>query len=220
MKKPTLPTTILLLFLSFTSGAQKGNPALQKGNSVIGVGYGFISPYKSLFNQYSFLNGSGTTTKYIASGPFGLTYEYNLPHRISVGIQCAYGRIKNLTTKKDGLGSGKDYIITEKLDQFTAIARANYHFGRVARFDPYIGLGGGYGYFNYGKTSNNPSDTPADLALFSINIPAAFGFTGQLGARYYFNETLGVYAEAGYLAGSFFQTGLVFNVKGNSGAAK
>lgn len=213
-------TFLFLISFGMPVAAQKSSAALTIGNSVIGAGYGFISPYKSLFNQYSFLNGSGTATSYRPRGPVGITYEYDLKKRISIGIQAAYGTIKNITTKKNGLGSGKDYIITEKLDQFTAIARVNYHFGRVTRFDPYIGLGAGYGYFNYGKTSNNPTDTPADLAIFSINIPATFGFTGQLGARYYFDDIIGVYAEAGYLAGSFFQAGIVVNVKGKSTTAK
>ena len=199
----------ILFAATNTTFAQDGDAAYNKGQSTISVGYGFASPYKSLFKLINvFAADPSVSTKLTSLGPVGLTYEYGATDKVSVGLQVAYGSIKNVTTDKDGLGTGKDYIVTQKMDQVSAIARVNYHFGSNAKFDPYGGLGLGYGNFKFKTTSNDPSDNAADFALFNIKVPGAFGITGQLGAKYYFSPNFGAYAEIGYLAGSFAQIGV------------
>lgn len=201
-----------LFALSSTSFAQDGEEggAYNQGQSSISVGYGFLSPFKTLFKLSSLYgSGTGVTTKYSSLGPIGLTYEYGVSEKISAGVQVAYGTIKNVTTEKDGLGAGKNYIVTEKLDQLSVILRGNYHFGSSSKFDPYVGLGLGYGNFKYKTTSNDPADNDAYFDQFyNISVPTSFGITGQVGAKYYFSESIGAYAELGYLAGSFAQVGI------------
>jgi outer membrane protein W len=208
MKKLICATAILFAAIS-SSFAQDGDAAFQKGSSTVSLGYGFASPYKSLFKLSNiFATDPTTSTKLSSLGPIGLTYEYGATDKISVGLQVAYGTIKNVTTDKDGLGAGKDYIITQKMDQVSAVARVNYHFGSSDKFDPYGGLGLGYGNFKFKTTTNDPTDVAADFALFNIKVPGALGITGQLGAKYYFSPNFGAYAEIGYLAGSFAQVGV------------
>lgn len=207
MKKVIFVSAILIMALSVKTFAQDGEGAYQKGSNIVGLGYGFLSPFKTLFkNLYP---ATGVTYKYTAFGPVGLTYENGISAKISVGGQVAFSTLKNVRTEKDGLGAGKDYVVTQKLNQVSAILRGNYHFGNSAKFDPYIGLGLGYANFKFTSSSNDPTDTPSDLALFNISVPGAFGFTGQLGARYYVSSNFGLYAELGYLAGSFAQLGVV-----------
>jgi outer membrane protein W len=207
MKKLLFATAIM--FAATTTFAQDGDVAFTKGSSSISLGYGFLSPYKSLFKISNlFGTGAGVSAKYSAIGPVAVTYEYGATEKLGVGLQVGYASNKNVTTTKDGISAGKDYIVTEKLDQISAIARVNYHFGNSSKFDPYAGLGLGYGNFTYKTTTNDPTDTPADLALFKISVPGAFGITGQLGAKYYFSPNFGAYAEVGYLAGSFAQLGI------------
>lgn len=206
MKKLIIAAAILLS--ANASFAQDGT-AYEMGKSTVSLGYGFLSPFKTLFKLSSiFATDPTTTVKYSSLGPVALTYEYGISEKFSVGGLVAFGNIKNVTTDKDGLGAGKDYIVTDKLDQFSVGVRGNYHFGSSAKFDPYIGLGLGYNSFKFKTTTNDPTDTPADLALFAIKVPGALGVSGQLGAKYYFSSNIGMYAEVGYLAGSFAQLGL------------
>ncbi len=207
MKKLLFATAIM--FAATATFAQDGDGAFTKGSSTVSLGYGFASPYKTLFKLTNiFATDPTTTVKLTSLGPIGVTYEYGATDKVSVGLQVAYGTIKNVTTDKDGLGAGKDYIVTQTMDQISAIARVNYHFGSSAKFDPYGGLGLGYGSFKFKTTSNDPTDGAADFALFNIKVPGAFGITGQLGAKYYFSPNFGAYAEIGYLAGSFAQLGI------------
>ncbi len=210
MKKLIFASAIMIFAATSTTFAQDGESAFQKGSSSVSVGYGFLSPYKSLFKLSSLFGATDpdVSAKYSAIGPVALTYEYGATEKIGVGLQVGYATNKNVTTDVNGLGAGKPYITTEKLTQLSVIARVNYHFGNSAKFDPYAGLGLGYGNFTYKTTTNDPTDTPADLALFTIKVPGAFGITGQLGAKYYFSDNFGAYAEVGYLAGSFAQLGL------------
>ena len=209
--KKLLFSVAIIFAATGTSFAQDGGGAYNKGQSTISLGYGFLSPYKTLFKLSSLYGSSsaGVTTKYSSLGPIGLTYEYGASEKISAGVQIAYGTIKNVSTEKDGLGNGKDYITTQKLDQLSVILRGNYHFGSSPKFDPYIGLGLGYGNFKYKTTSNDPTDNDAFFTqYYKISVPTSFGITGQVGAKYYFSDNIGAYAELGYLAGSFAQIGV------------
>jgi outer membrane protein len=209
MKKIFL-SALLIAAVSVSVNAQDDDVAFVEKGSSISLGYGFLSPYKSLFKLNN-LFGTGdpdVSTKYSSLGPIALTYEYGVSEKISVGLQVGYSTNKNVTTDINGLGTGKPYITTEKLTQLSVIARGNYHFGSSSKFDPYAGLGLGYGNFTYKTTSNDPTDTPADLGLFKISVPGAFGITAQVGAKYYFSSNIGAYAEIGYLAGSFAQIGI------------
>lgn len=203
MKKVLLALSIGLI--SMSANAQD-DAAFSQGSSSVSVGYGFISPYKTLFKlSNSFFGDPNISTKFKSMGPVGLTYEYGFSEKISGGIQIGYSKLENTQTEKDGISAGKDYIIKQELTQLSVIARGNYHLGSSDKFDPYVGLGLGYGNFKY-KVSDNDTD-PSDV-LPTISVPGAFGITGQLGAKYYFSSNFGLYAEVGYLAGSFVQAGL------------
>ncbi|RFS15432.1 hypothetical protein [Emticicia sp. C21] len=57
------------------------------------------------------------------------------------------------------------------------------------KFDPYVGLSGGLRIANYNDDYTNYYGNATDLLI---------SFGGYAGARYYFKEKLGVYAEAGF----------------------
>jgi outer membrane protein W len=204
MKKIFVLSMALVLCLCTNTFAQ--DAAFSQGYSTVSLGYGFLSPYKTLFKLSSYFGSSeGTTTKFSATGPVGLTYEYGLSENISAGLQVGYSTLKNVQTTKDGISTGKDYVVTQKLNQLSILVRGNYHFGESEKFDPYVGLGLGYGNFKYTETDN---DSQQANALSTFKLPSAFGITGQLGAKYYFSPGIGAYAEIGYLAGSFVQLGI------------
>ena len=184
MKKVTL---ILALAMTATSlFAQKGkgsDGAFSQGSSTVSLGYGFGNIWKTLLS----LGGESVS----ATGPLALTYEYGVAEHISAGISLGYSQIKGT------VGSYE-----EKLTNFSAVARGNYHFGSSEKFDPYIGLG--LGYYNFKWTDNSTGGN----SVASFSIPGAFGFSAQLGAKYFFTPKFGAYAEIGYVAGSIAQLGV------------
>lgn len=126
-------------------------------------------------------------------GPFSATVEYRLNQHISGGVSVAYSKIK---------GNVPRFLIDEELTIFTAFARANYHFIHKKNLDSYVGLGGGYVRSVYQNSLGVPSD----------DVPAVFGYSAQLGLKYYFLRNMGLYTELGYVNGSFAQVGLVWKL--------
>jgi opacity protein-like surface antigen len=203
MKKVLFVSALFLFAVSSKSIAQDDNGGAWggQGTIVVNAGYGFGNIWKNLFKFGSLY----TSNSVKATGPLALGFEYGVAEKIGIGLQLGYSQIKSTATDKDGIAPGKDYIETSKLTAIQALARANYHFGSSAKFDPYIGLGVGYGNFKFSVTDNDP----ASVSTFNISVPGAFGFSGALGARYYFSPNIGIYAEVGYVSGSVAQAGLV-----------
>lgn len=86
------------------------------------------------------------------------------------------------------------------------MARANYHFGKSAKFDPYMGFGLGiYSFKPYTTTTLNgvAEKTPFPL------LRSPFAYTLDAGARYFFTDKIGAYAEVGFVTGSYAQLGVV-----------
>ncbi len=171
-----------------------------QGTTVINFGYGVGSVWKTLFKISAGFTGSKVT----ALGPVAAGFEYGVSDKIGVGIQLGYGNVKNVSTDPGGNSNGGDLITTEKLSSFQVFARGNYHFGQSEKFDPYLGLGLGYGNFKYEISDNDASASP----VFAFAIPSAFVFSGALGAKYYFATNFGIYAEVGYVTGSYIQGGI------------
>lgn len=182
-----------LVFAAFgTVNAQDGGTAYEQGKSTVALGYGFGNIWKSSFKL---LTGSGGgSTK--SMGPFAVTYEYGVTEKISVGACVSFSSLKNSYTDNS----------EEKLTQFGIVARGNYHFGSSAKFDPYIGLGLGYYNFKFSAKDANGNDDASVI----YSVPGAFGYSGQLGAKYYFTPNIGLFAEVGYIAGGYGQIGVNF----------
>ena len=179
------------LFFTASKAQVKNNAAYYKGSSVVSVGYGIGNIWKTFLNDAVSSTIPGITYKVTAFGPIALNYEYGFLNRFSGGITFAYSKVK-------GVYSGFGDSFTDELKITTILARANYHFGRSAKFDPYIG--GGVGYVK-SKYNNDQSASRND-------VPGLLGYSAQLGGRYYFTPVLGTYAEIGYVNGSFVQAGV------------
>jgi opacity protein-like surface antigen len=196
MKKLCILSAIMIA-MTISVSAQDEGAAYSKGSSTLSAGYGFGNVWKHLFK----LSGGffGGDYKVTSTGPFSLTYEYGASDHISAGIAVSYSQVKGVNT--DASDPTNNY--TDKLTNFSIIARGNYHFGSSEKFDPYIGLGVGYYNFKYETKYSDGTSTGNAFA-----IPGAFGFNGQLGAKYYFAPSFGIFAEVGYVAGGFGQVGI------------
>lgn len=187
------------MLLSASSLKAQDETAYYQGSSTVQVGYGIGNIWKTLFKLSGAFTTDGTY-KVKATGPIALTYEYGASDNISVGVMLGYGKVTGTYT--DNTDPADNY--EESLTNFSALARANYHFGQSDKFDPYIGIGLGYHNFKYEFKEATPSGFPNTFA-----IPSAFAYAAQLGARYYVASNFGLYLEVGYVGGSFLQGGLV-----------
>ena len=185
------------LCLACAKSFSQDDRAYTQGSSTVSVGYGFGNVWKSLFKLAGAF--SGGNYKVSTKGPVALVYEYGAAENISVGVSFGYSQVKG--DYKDTSYPEDNY--TETLTNISALARANYHFGQSDKFDPYLGIG--LGYYNF-KYKYKDAQGGTDNTTFAV--PGAFGFSGQLGAKYYFSPAFGVYAEIGYVGGSIAQVGL------------
>ena len=112
--------------------------------------------------------------------PYGVGFEYGVSDKIGVGAYVGY--------------SSYD-VIGFKYTSILVGAKGNYHFYTNDKFDAYGGLLLGY---NNVKVD---SGTGTGFGIFGATTTAAASavvFGGQLGARYYFTDSIGAFAELGY----------------------
>ena len=178
-------------FLVASVSAQSTDRAYEKGKHVVTVAHGIGNIWKSFLK--STINFPGVTYEVKSLGPLAGMYEYNLTQRINIGAAFIYSK---LTGDYSGYGDS----FTDELTIFSALCRANYHFLQSPRFDLYAGGGAGYVRSQY---SNSGSST-------NRKAPGKFGYSGQVGCRYYVLRYLGIYSEIGYVNGSFGQLGASF----------
>ncbi|MCB0395659.1 MAG: outer membrane beta-barrel protein [Flavobacteriales bacterium] len=175
--------------------------AFETGNSNIQIGYGFGNFVQAIFKTYE---TTYDEFKFKGTGPLFFKYEYAVNDKIGIGLNVAYIGAEVSYTDKDHITSnGEFYKETIKWSNISALARMNLHFGDNDKFDPYWGFGLGYRTGNTTYDDNDPDyDNSASLKSY---IP--FGFETTLGARYFFSDNFGLYAETG-LAKAVFQVGL------------
>jgi outer membrane protein W len=167
--------------------------AFHRGQSSLMIGYGIGNIWKTFLKDA--INGSvpGITYKVTSFGPIALDYEYAINKRFSVGAVVSYSKVQG---KYSGFGDS----FVDELKIFTALARANYHMGKHPKFDRYVGVGLGYVNAQYAN----------DQSASRNDVPGVFGYSAQLGGRYFFTRNLSAFLELGYVNGSFVLTGASF----------
>ena len=180
--KKIIVITFLLVLSVFAGFAQQKNA--KKWTISSGYGIGNVWVY---FLKNNSLIKDIPDYKVSSIGPFSICVEYFINNKISIGTSASYSIVK---------GETKRFLVDEQISIFTALARANYHFGDFKKLDPY--LGGGLGYVRSVYKNNNSIPGP---------VPGEFGYSAQLGAHYYLTNHVGFYGELGYVNGSFLQLG-------------
>jgi outer membrane protein W len=209
MRKLLVSLTIMLA-LSYSSFAQ--STAYAEGQNTFSLGYGVGNLFKFVFDA------AGESTS--STGPFALTYEHGFTDKISGGISIGYSELTGVINNSTD-PSFTD-IETDKLTSFDVALRGNYHFGESEKFDPYIGIGLVYYNFKASTTdvqtdnTTTPPTVTTNSESATFTVPGSIGFTGQLGAKYYFSPNIGAYAEVGYVAGSILQIGVTYKLAGGS----
>jgi outer membrane protein W len=116
--------------------------------------------------------------------PVYLGLDYGVHPDITVGVQASYA------SKNYNYGGYSDF----KGTWFGIGANANYHFNTILKipnnWDLYAGATLAYNSFNYKYPNGLNSDIYGGTN-------SGVGFAGQIGARYYFTENLGINVEFG-----------------------
>jgi opacity protein-like surface antigen len=179
--------------------ARRNRNCFQKGVQVISVGYGAPNLGKVAFKA---LDRIYPTAEYGGIGPLYLKYEYAIADQVGLGVSLRYLNSKieypvvgpKYDADENPIAGDSTYTYTQTLSSIGAMVRANYHFGTGRQFDPYIGLGIGYG--NTSIKIDRGGDVNGISTVASIPIPLAIEAT--VGARYFFTESIGAYAEVGF----------------------
>lgn len=161
----------------------------QKDENYITIGYG-LDPYGRA-NKYN----AGFNHKNASIGPFILTYERGITDILGIGRIGVGGALAQTfyTSKSYTINNLYEYKSTRA--RTTIALRAAYHFELgVEKMDVYAGIGGAVHIITDKYSTDNPFDPIYNDKRGSVSGgPSVFG-----GIRYYFNNNIGVYAEAGY----------------------
>jgi opacity protein-like surface antigen len=200
--KNLLTLSFLLGIIAFSAPSKVNAQAFMPGDVVLSAGYGAPNLSKFIFRVFD--GYFYTTTGY---GPIHVKGEYAVSENFGLGMSVNYSNTK--LTLTDG---GYTYAVMYNPISFNV--RGNLHFGNSEKFDPYIGLGIGYGYRKFRIESNDPAAETFVGDILDISNP--LGLEGTLGGRYFFNDNIGLYAEVGP-AKSIVQMGLSFKLSTGSG---
>ena len=173
---------LLLIISGFAVFAQQQN----EKKWTLSAGYGIGNVWVYFLEHNSFIKDI-PDYKVSSVGPFTICLEDFISNKVSLGFSASYSVVK---------GETKRFLVDEQISIFTALARANYHFGHLKKLDPYIGAGLGYVRSVYKNNNSIPGPVPGE-----------FGYSAQIGAHYYFTKRIGLYGELGYVNGSFLQLG-------------
>ena len=158
------------------------------------IGLGTTASFAQTYSKGDNLVNAGIGLGGGFGTPIGLSFEHGFTDKISGGAYAAYA------SKTVPFGFGGDFKYTYIL----AAARASYHFDfGVENLDPYLGAILGY---------NAASVKWAGGALPpGTNAGGGVIYGGHAGARYFFSEKIGIFAEAGYGVGNL-NVGLTFKL--------
>jgi len=171
---------MLILAMIVLTGMAGFTQSFEKGNQGINVGFGLGPGYHS--SGYSF--------------PFGVngSYEYaivevqmgsNLTGVVGVGGMAGV----SFSTWAHSNWTGGKYHNTD----FIIAARGTYHFIFHDKFDPYAGIT--IGYHGSSQKWKGDGQDPPELSYSHGYFRPGF----IVGARYFFTNNFGVYAELGYM---------------------
>jgi len=198
----------LLLTFSFSSTTAQQ----QTGQLVINAGVGYSPEFNGVFSA-TYPVGLNYNIEYFSCSSIvpnlNLALDYGLAARVSIGIAGSY---QSETVNYD-LGS---LPFSDDITRINMAIRLLYHFNKTnKKFDHYIGIRGGYCYWQDDPVYNDQSD----LLLFS-SLPTFLkhpnwlvpSFQVLYGMRLYLGDSFGLHCEAGIGEPFLFEGGLTFRI--------
>jgi len=197
---------ISLFAFSTIASAQMSNEMFSKGDNILGVGVG-------LGGTYSY----GSSTGYTQSPSYLLTYE-NATIDPGGSVAVGFGGYVSYLTSSLNWNDGYSYSDKYTFEFLMARAALHYKVKFSAKIDPYIGATAGYAFAQHKLETSDPNYMhrgDPGYSAYSAE-PANSGtvqFGGFLGARYYFTDKFGIWAELVVMNNAYNYIGLGVNIK-------
>jgi outer membrane protein W len=185
MMKTILVLSLMLMCMVQHLAAQ----SFEKGIAIISCGQGFPYFPNRYFNSYN--NERYTNYKESGTGPLHAKLEYALSKKL--GLALCMNHVYSKTTFND---TSRAYLGSHKATALNL--RTNYHFLNSKKFDPYIGVGIGWGEYE----TVWPIVPP-------FTVPNHYSFEASLGVRAYVLPKWAFYGELGFTT-SIAQLGLSY----------
>lgn len=197
----SLSLSLLALPAFLFSSSEACSQAFTEGSNVVSLGYGGVTLLGSLSQNFDDYND----VQYKGMGPLYFKFEHAMTDNIGLGVNVAYATNEWSYdyASTDANGNAVNYKETTSRSTYSILARFNYHIGSNDKFDPYVGFGMGYRDATWKYDTTNPDGT----TNVDIKGLMPFGMELTIGARYFFTENIGLYAEVG-AAKSVVQGGL------------
>ncbi len=209
MKKIILGLSMVLAMhcgMSSKASAQ----AVEQGDMIADVYYGFPNLYTSVFKNAYANSGTEIDLSVGGIGPLGGRFEYMLADRIGLGLDIGYSNSK-ITYKENGIdgnGSTQQYEYEFSTNKLGVMVTMNYHFVLSNDdLDVYGMFGIGYGSRKFVFDSTDPDFSETDVESL-IPVASRLG----VGMRYFFSEQLGANLALGLGQGGLINAGLSFRM--------
>ncbi len=121
---------------------------------------------------------------------YGFSGEYSVDQKFGIGVDLGYSSFS------ENLGSGSMWGNETPKFEYSMLGilfSASYHFTPQKKFDPFIKLG--LGYINWDAKLTG---VDGQTASFAEAYTSGVAITGQIGARYHFNQDWSARAAVGY----------------------
>jgi hypothetical protein len=211
MKRMLCAAIVVTSFLiSGRVEAQAVNDMFSKGDNILGLGVGLAGTY-----NYGG-GGEGTGSSFKQSPSYILTYEHasiDPGGSIAIGFGGYISYLSSSLSWTDGPYSYSDNYSFEFL-----MARASFHYKvrYSAKVDPYAGLTIGYVLDQHNLVTGDPGVSHVGdpgYSAYSASPPSPLGYGAYLGARYYFTDKFGIWAELVIMNNAYNYIGFGINLK-------
>lgn len=210
--KTILYTAIAAITLTFSSelNGQAVNDMFSKGDNVLSLGVGLAGTY----NYGSAGGGSGSAFK--QSPSYLITYEHasiDPGGSIAVGFG---GYISYLSSNLSWTDGPYSYSDNYSFEFIMARAALHYKVRYSAKVDPYAGLTIGYVLDQHNLVTGDPYVSHVGdpgYSAYSATPPSPLEYGAYLGARYYFTDKFGIWAELVIMNNAYNYIGFGINFK-------
>lgn len=205
MIKRSITLASLLTMVLFAQPNSVSAQAVEEGNVLIDVYYGFPNLYGTVFKNAYANSGTEQDVKISSLGPIGLRGEYMVSDKIGVGLDIGFNNTKVSFTEFDSFDNAT-YEYDYKTQKIGAMVTFNYHFLENSdNLDAYFMVGAGYGNRSYSFKSTDPNYTDETIDGL-IPVASRIG----VGMRYFFTDNIGANLAIGFGQGGLINGGLSF----------
>lgn len=203
MFKKIISGVALAIFAACVQPNTASAQAVEEGNILIDVYYGFPNLYGATFKRAYANSGTEENVKISSLGPIGLRGEYMVSDKIGLGLDIGFNNTKLTYTEFDAFDN-KDYDYDFKTQKIGAMVTFNYHFLESNdNLDAYFMVGAGYGNRSFTFESTDPNYTDETIDGL-IPVASRIG----VGMRYFFTDNIGVNLAIGFGQGGLVNGGL------------